>query len=136
MKKIILFFSLCFIFTSCSNDSANTSIVGRWEWTIQHMDSTPFTRTPEITGIQETLTINSNGTYSVSKNNKITNSGTYKKSKEKNYEGKYVKAILYSNTRVTDSVDYYSIDKNSNTLVFSFSLLGYDGAGSREYTRK
>lgn len=135
MKNIFLL--LCFIFLSCDNNNElNTSVVGKWDWTIQNLDAPPFSKTPQTTGLQETLAFNTDGTYSVTINNKITNSGTYKKIVAKNLEGKNVSGILYSNTRVTDSVDYYTIIENSNKLIFSKGIIGLIGSGSREYIKK
>lgn len=131
------FLLLCFVFLSCDNNNElNTSIIGKWDWTIQNLDAPPFSITPQTTGVQETLTFNADGTYSVTTNNKITNSGTYKKFTAKNLEGKNVTGISYSNTRVTDSTDYYTIVAKSNTLIFSKGIIGLIGSGSREYIRK
>ncbi len=135
MKNIFLL--LCFIFLSCDNNSElNTSVVGKWDWTIQNLDAPPFSITPQTTGLQETLNFNTDGTYSVTINNKIANSGTYKKIVAKNLEGKNVSGILYSNTRVTDSIDYYTIVENSKKLIFSKGIIGLIGSGSREYIKK
>ena len=136
MKNIFLFFCLCFGFISCDSDTnLSASVVGKWDWTTQYFDYPPFSKTPETTGLQETLVFKADGTYSVTVNNKTTNSGTYIKKVVKNPEGKKVSAILYSNTRVTDSISYYFIDKNSK-LIFDWGLMGYVGSGGREYIRK
>ena len=136
MKNTFVFFGFCLLFIACDNKSdSSPSVVGQWNWTIQYLDFPPFSKTPETTGLQETLILNADQTYSVTINNKTTNSGTYKKKMVKALNGKSVPAILYSNTRVNDSICYYSIDENNSKLRFDAGLIGIVGAGLREYSK-
>ena len=135
LKNLILFSLL--IFGSCKKDNTSTSgnIVGQWKWTIQYANNPTFNSTPQSTGIQETLSFTSSH-YTVTQNGAVTNAGTYRTSTATGTGGQSVLSILFTNQRITDSVTYYSFGNNSDSLFFSYDLIGTVGSGSRHYGRQ
>lgn len=137
MKKIFLFsvfFSL--LLYSCKKTSTQPNIIGTWVWVVTSADNPVYNSTPLSTGINETLTFTNNGTYSISQNGTITNSGTYKLTTVKGSNGQNVSGVSYSNNRVTDSVNYYTLTNNNDSLIFSHDLIGTVGSGSKHYGRQ
>jgi hypothetical protein len=134
LRPALLFIlGILFLF-SCSKDHPKPAITGQWAWTIQYYDYPTF-ETPQSTGINETLSFNEDGTYSVLQNNSIVNSGTYTTGTASNPNGTSVFSISYSNSRVTDSSTYYELQNNNDSLFFSYDLIGTVGSGSRHYGR-
>src|ERR1700739_3550922 len=95
--------------SSCTKSSGQQNITGEWIWTIQYADNPAYNSTPQSTGIQETLSLAGNGNYSLIQNGIVVNSGTYKTLTAKNTRGETVSGVLYTNTRVKDSVAYYQL---------------------------
>jgi hypothetical protein len=116
--------------------SGQQNITGEWVWTIQYADNPAYSSTPQSTGIHETLSFASNSNYSLIQNGLVVNSGTYKTSTAKNNQGKTISSVLYTNTRIKDSVAYYQLTHNNDSLIFSHDLIGTLGSGSRHYGRK
>jgi len=124
---------ICF---SCKKESSQSNVAGQWHWTIQYADNPAYNSTPQTTGIQELLFLNNDNSYSLMQNGVITNSGTYKLLTAKNTSGQNVSGIQYTNARVTDSVSYYTLANNNDSLFFTFDLIGTVGSGSRHYGRQ
>jgi hypothetical protein len=136
MQRLLLLLFLCLSYFSCKKDSSEANLSGEWIWTLQSAGNPAYNSTPQSTGINEILSFDNNGNYSVSQNGVITNSGTYKTSTAKNTSGETVLSIKYTNARVTDSVDYYMLTNTNDSLIFSYDLIGAVGSGSRHYGRK
>ncbi|MEO8770375.1 MAG: hypothetical protein ABI402_09835 [Ferruginibacter sp.] len=136
MLRPILFFIIGILFLfSCKKDHPQASISGQWTWVIQYRTYPPLFETPQSTGIQEKLSFNDDGTYAVTQNNSVVNSGTYTTGTATNPSGETVLSILYSNSRVTDSLDYYELPNGNDSLFFMYDLIGTVGSGSRHYGR-
>ncbi len=134
LKSFMTFLLLmCF---SCKKDSTQNNLTGQWVWTIQYADNPAYNTTPQSTGIQEILSFNENGNYSLAQNGTIINVGTYKLSTVKNNAGQNVSGIQYTNARVTDSVAYYMLANNNDSLFFTYDLIGTAGSGSRHYGKQ
>jgi hypothetical protein len=137
MQKLTLLVAfVTVLFCSCKKDTTEPTVIDNWTWTIQYANNPAYNSTPQSTGINEILSFNTNGTYSLSQNNSIINSGTYKISSAKNTNGETVASILYTNSRVTDSVAYFELRNNKSTLVVSYDLIGTVGSGARHYNRQ
>ena len=137
MRRFLLFITfLSVICFSCKKDSSQNNLVGQWVWTIQYADNPAYNSTPQSTGIQEILIFNNDDSYSVAQNGVIVNTGTYKLSTAKNTNGQNVSSIKYTNIRVTDSVAYYGLSNNNDSLFFTYDLIGTYGSGSRHYGRR
>ncbi len=134
MRTVAFYFIAVILFISCKKNAADAGITGNWQWTIQYANNPAYNSTPQSTGIQETLSFSSNGKYSVTQNGMITQAGNYKTTVSNTVAGK-VSTVLYSNTRVRDSVAYYTFNNNGNNLVFSNDLSGTIGSGARYYNR-
>lgn len=111
-------------------------LTGQWVWTIQYTDNPAYNQTPQNTGIWETLSFDDRGTYSVTENDAVINTGTYRISDTKSMSGKNIPGVFYTNSRVSDSVSYYSLVGNNDTLFFSNDLIGTVGSGARYYVRQ
>jgi hypothetical protein len=44
--------------------------------------------------------------------------------------------VLYTNKRIADSVSYFVLMNNNDSLFFEYDLIGTQGSGSRHYGRK
>jgi hypothetical protein len=137
MQRLLVFLFFFFILNaSCNKDSSQPNLAGQWIWTVQYADNPAYDSTPQSTGIEETLSFTTDGNYSLTQNGVVTNSGTYKTSTAKNTSGQNIPDILYTNTRVTDSVAYYSLENKNDSLFFTYDLIGTVGSGSRHYGRQ
>lgn len=141
MQKLLLSLLISLLFFSCkkSETSQADPVTGQWKWIIQRENNPAYFSTPATTGIQESLEFNTNGTYAVTQNNIVVNSGTFKTTiATSNRDGSPVSGVLYSNGRVRDSVAYYVV-RNSNdslSLMFCNDLIGTIGSSSRFYGRQ
>ena len=135
LRPTLLFIIGILFLISCHKDHPQPAITGHWIWTVQYYDY-PVFDTPQSTGIQEKLSFNADGTYSVSQNNSIVNSGTYATGTASNPNGTSVLSISYSNSRVTDSTTYFELKNNNDSLFFSHDLIGTVGSGARHYGRE
>lgn len=131
-------FTLYVLLISCKKETVTTPspIEGQWQWAIQYADNPAYNSTPQSTGINETISFLANGTYSVAQNNVAINSGTYKTSATMSSGGELIPTILYSNSRIIDSVAYYKIVSNSDSLIFCHDFIGTLGSGARYYGRR
>jgi hypothetical protein len=138
MRKLILpLFLLSVALFSCKkNDTPQQTIAGQWLWTIQYANNPAYNSTPQSTGINETIAFGTNGTFSLTRNNVIVNTGTYKTSTALSSSGEVIPTVLYTNSRVTDSVAYYKLVNNSDSLIFSHDFIGTVGSGARYYGRQ
>jgi hypothetical protein len=136
LRMCVISALLLLLDSSCTKSAGQQNVKGEWVWTIQYADNPAYNSSPQSTGIQETLSFSNNGTYSLTQNGVIVNSGTYKTSTAKNTRGETVSSVLYTNTRVEDSVAYYQLTNNNDSLIFSHDLIGTYGSGSRHYRRK
>lgn len=137
MRKLLLsLIFLSLLYFSCKKDLSQNNLAGQWIWTIQYTNNPAYDSTPQSTGIQEILSFNNNGNYSITQNGVVANSGTYKTSTTKNTSGQNVATIQYTNTRITDSVAYYMLANNNDSLFFTYDLIGTFGSGSRHYGRQ
>ena len=123
------------LFSSCKKDNPSAALVGQWAWTIEYTNDPGFNSTPQSSGIAETFAFNSNGSYSLTRNSVVVNSGTYRTSTTNSTSGAPIATVLFTNSRVTDSAAYYTITNNSDSLIFSHDLKGTAGSGSRHYGR-
>jgi hypothetical protein len=139
MRQILPVLSLLLLCVSCEKENEATAAIkqlqGNWVWTIQWSGSF-HTSTPQSTGIHEILSFNSNGSYSISKNGTVVNTGTYKTAAVTNENGDKVARIQYSNARVIDSTTYFIISHNNDSLAFGGGMMGIDGTGSKHYGRQ
>jgi hypothetical protein len=119
----------------CKKDSL-TDLSGNWVWTIQHLNGPPFSYTSQSTGIQEVLIFNRDGSYALLQNGVAINTGTYHLSAAMSSRGDKVPGVYYTNTRVRDSVAYYTMTNNGDSLFFAYDLIGTVGSGSRHYGRQ
>jgi len=136
MRQLLLLAFLVVLCFSCNKKSLESNVVGQWIWTIQYANNPAYNYTPQSTGISEKLSFNSNGSYSTTKNGVIVNSGTYKLSTAKSTRGEDVASIKCTNERVRDSVAYYMLAYNNDSLFFTPDLIGTVGSGSRHYGRQ
>lgn len=134
MRTIIFILAVTAVISSCKKSITNANLPGNWQWTIQYSNNPNFNSTPASTGIQEALKFTGNDNYTLTQNGIITQSGTYKTVVSNTPAGK-VSTLLYSNSRVSDSLAYFDINNNGNRLVFSNDLSGTVGSGSRHYDR-
>ena len=90
------------------------------------------------TGVQEILSFTSNGLYTDTKNGIAVNSGTYKNVVNTFTDGygNKVSVIFYSNTHVQDSVAFYSLANNNDSLIISLDNTGFLASESKHYGRK
>jgi hypothetical protein len=109
---------------------------GNWVLAMRWYGGLPYFITAQSTGIHEVLSFNPNGSYSISKNGMVADIGTYKTATVTSPDGERVARIQYSNTRVTDSIDYFIITHNNDSLAFGSGMMGIDGSGSRVYVRQ
>jgi len=134
MKPVqLLLFCAVFFCSSCSKSKIAADIAGECTWIIQYTNNPSYTSTPQSSGIAEIMWLNTNSTYSVKQNGNEVNTGTYKVTKKKSSYGGKVPGILFTNSRVTDSAAYFTLDNDS--LFFSNDLIGTIGSGSRHYGR-
>ncbi len=99
-------------------------------------DNPYYSSTPQSTGINEILTFTSTGTYKIAQNGTVVNNGTYKTITAKSAAGQTVMGISYTNSRVSDSTEYYYLANSNDSLFFAHDLIGTVGSGSRHYGRK
>ncbi len=121
---------------SAAKDSLAPSVTGQWAWTIECTDNPAYNSTPQSKGIAELLSFTETGSYSVTQNGIVTNSGTYRTSTAKSTSGESVPSILYTNSRVSDSAAYYTVTEGGDTLVFSNDFIGTVGSAARYYSRQ
>jgi hypothetical protein len=139
MQKLLLSLLVSLLFFSCKKTETTQadSITGQWKWVIQRENNPAYFSTPATTGIQETIAFNADGSYTVTQNSTVVNSGTYKTIVERcSRDNSKVSGVLYSNARVTDSVAYYQVRNNSDSLMFCRDLIGSAGGSSRFYGRQ
>jgi hypothetical protein len=137
MRKLLLPAFFLILFVSCKKDEApQQTLVGQWIWTIQYANNPAYNSTPQSTGINEKITFNIDGTFSLAQNNIVVNSGTYKTSTASSTHGEVIPSVLYTNSKVTDSVAYYKLANNSDSLIFSHDFIGTFGSGARYYGRQ
>lgn len=129
-------FLICLLFFSCKKNNTQNPIIGKWIWTIQMADNPYYSPTPQSTGINEILTFTSTGTYNIADNDTVVNYGTYKRITAKSSSGQKILGISYTNSRVSDSTDYYYLADSNDSLFFSHDLIGTVGSGSRHYGRR
>jgi len=121
---------------ACGKQSIKSNIVGSWEWTAQYTDNPAYDSSPQSTGIQETLSFDHSGRYYRSQNGNVIDSGTYRTNVSVSTRGKWISGVLYTNNRITDSVSYFVLTNNNDSLFFEYDLIGTVGSGSRHYGRK
>jgi hypothetical protein len=129
---------------SCKKSSPETqNILGNWDWTATFTNNPAYSATPQSTGLNENIYFAINNTYSenrrrfngtIAQDFHVINAGTYRLSSAINTNGATVLSIFYSNSRVTDSVEYYVLE-NKNNLILSKDLIGTVGSGSKHYSR-
>jgi hypothetical protein len=130
---LLIVTSLCF---SCKKESTPAKLTGQWIWTIQYANNPAYNSTPQSTGIQEILSFSDNNDYALTQNGIVTNAGTYHLSAARSTSGQTVSSVYYTNARVTDSVAYYTLTNNNDSLFFTYDLIGTIGSGSRHYGKK
>lgn len=121
---------------SCEKQIIKSNIVGTWEWTVQYAGNPAYNSSPQSTGIQETLFFDHNGRYSLSQNGNMIDSGSYRTNVSVNSSGEWISGVLYTNRRIADSVSYFALTNNNDSLFFEYDLIGTVGSGSRHYGRQ
>ena len=139
MKLLIpALFALIISAMSCSKESQSSTdkkVVGQWTWQSTSVGSPLNTSTPLNTGIQETLALNSNNSWSKIENGSVVNNGSFTTSIETSSRGEKINAIHYRSANgSTDSTAYYSA--NDSVLVFSNDFIGSVGAGAKIYVKQ
>ena len=136
MKYSLFAFLICLLFFSCKKNSTQNPLIGQWVWTLEMPDNPYYFTTPQSTGVNEILTFTSTGDYNIADNGTVVNFGTYKTITAKSTAGQNVLGITYTNSRVSDSTDYYYLANGNDSLFFVHDLIGTVGSGSRHYGRK
>ncbi len=137
MRQLLLLTFLTMLYFSCKKESTpKNNVTGQWIWTINYAGNPAYNSTPQSTGVNEILTFNSNGNYAITQNGITANAGTYHLSNAKSLSGQNVPGIYYTNSRVTDSVAYYTLQYNNDSLFFTYDLIGTVGSGARHYGRQ
>ena len=150
-------FSICLliIFISCNKIDApvtcecpitsltcNSPIIGSWKWIYTWYDYYPVPgknpATPENTGFQETLQLNSNFSWKRIITDSTNESGTFSLGHGSwtPYIGAYIfhyDSIIYCKNCVKD-VDYFQI--SNDTLIFSWGFRGASGSSSKAYKKQ
>jgi len=136
MRICILLFLTASFFTGCKKENeANKEIFGSWNWVKQTNDSwPPVDKTPQSTGINESVTFNSNQTYTIVRNNIQTEVGTFSTEPFTTTSGKSTNKIIFKRGSGLDSVHYFMI--NGTSLSFSYDYSGGAGGGIRFYEKQ
>lgn len=137
MKKLIYLSLVIIGIFSCSaektNKVANADLTGTWNWTQTSGGiAGHINETPETTGKNIELTLNSDYTYSLSENGRKISSGSYNLvMKESIYSEAEERFISYTNDfEHPDAVLITGIIRVSDTNALSISDNNYDGIGS------
>jgi hypothetical protein len=123
-------------FCSCKKDDTTKQIMGNWVWTIQYAGNPTYNTTPFNTGISEILSFNSDGSFKLTQNGLMVNSGKYRTGTARSSNGNTVSAVLYTDPTTIDSVAYFFLANNNDSLIFSYDLIGSVGSGARDYGRQ
>jgi len=136
MRVCILLFLTAFFFAACKKENeTNKEIVGTWNWVKQTNDSwPPVDKTPQSTGINESVTFNSNLSYSIVRNGSQVETGMYKTEPFTSSSGKSSNKIIFKRELGLDSVHYFLISGSS--LSFSYDYSGGAGGGIRFYEKQ
>jgi hypothetical protein len=133
---ILIFVFIAAAFISCKKDnSENTEIFGTWKWVNQTNDSwPPVDVTPQSTGINESVTFNSNHNYSIVRNGNLAETGKFSTAPFTTSSGKTSSKIIFKRESGMDSVHYFQVSGSS--LSFSFNYSGANGASTRFYEKQ
>jgi|SRR4051812_11288897 hypothetical protein len=132
---IFLLFSTAFLFSCKKESETNKELVGSWNWVRQTNDSwPPVEKTPQTTGINETVTFSAGQTYSIVRNTIVAETGRYSTSAFISSGGETLNKIIFRRSSGFDSVHYFRISGNS--LTFSFDYSGGSGGGIRFYDKQ
>ena len=136
MRICFLLILTASFFTSCKKENeANKEIFGSWNWVKQTNDSwPPVDKTPQSTGINESVTFNSNQTYTIVRNNIQAEVGTFSTEPFTTTNGKSTNKIIFNRGSGLDSVHYFMI--NGTSLSFSYDYSGGAGGGIRFYEKQ
>ena len=136
MRICFLLILTASFFTSCKKENeANKEIFGSWNWVKQTNDSwPPVDKTPQSTGINESVTFNSNQTYTIVRNNIQAEVGTFSTEPFTTTSGKSTNKIIFNRGSGLDSVHYFMI--NGTSLSFSYDYSGGTGGGIRFYEKQ
>jgi hypothetical protein len=141
-------FTFCFLFVillfACSNSETSIpkvsgkGLVGDWYWIrTTSANSTGTILTPESTGINEVMLLDSAKNWYDYKNNKLVNSGIYCvghiKRKIAIYEYEYDSICYFQNSKII-GYDYYSL--STDTLIFDPEFAGFYGGQRKVWIRK
>jgi hypothetical protein len=134
------------VINSCKKDpiiAPIQDVTGQWQWLSSWYDrpmSDSNPKTPQNTGIQETIEFSSNNTWLKIQNNIHIDSGTYSTGHGSYlpYIGAYnfvYDSIVYFRNGISEkgTQDYYKI--SNDTLQFSGGFAGISGGGSKFYIR-
>jgi hypothetical protein len=137
IRLSILFFSFATI-QSCKKDTMKPAdITGNWDWIETSTDAAPGPLnplTPLNSGVTQSLNFSANS-WTLTKNNLPISTGTYRTTIATNTSGQSINSIhFYRTNNSTDSVTYYSINKDA--LTFSYDYSGTVGSGATNYVRK
>lgn len=138
MRYLMAFFILAAVVAGCSKSKENGDyrLTGAWEWTSElpaiYMS---LIVSPETTGIHETISFTTSGSYSVVRNGNEVQHGRYTVGRERKYYNLKVKPIWFSSTLPSiDSNTFYYIE--GDRLSFSRDYGGEQGTPYRFYQRR
>ena len=125
-------FALAFAFAACKKlaalspititDTAKTTIVGPWTWSAQYgMGQNPTIQDPANTGINETLQMNADSTWTQTKNGAVVNTGTYLFSPFPEPAGPPATFIYFTNSKYPGEATFDNFDFNYG-FMNSFTL--------------
>src|SRR6476469_1743087 len=132
---ILLLFMDAFLFSCKKENETNKELVGTWSWTRQTNDSwPPLDKTPQTTGINETVSFNADQTYSIVRNNVVAETGRYATSPFTTTSGDVSNKITFNRGSGLDSIHYFRVA--DDLLTFSVDYSGGAGGGIRFYERQ
>jgi hypothetical protein len=132
---------LCLLFgsiiiASCSKENkllTDKEIVGQWSWEVQHSPGGPaLATTPQSTGINESIILNSDNSWSKVQNGTVIHSGTFKIQKLSWSQDGQIKSINFQ-IAGKDSITTYSVA--NDILTFGIAAPGLYGTATRVYKR-
>lgn len=134
--RLLILFVIGAFLTGCKKENDNSKeINGTWNWVKQTNDSWPAVdKTPQSTGINESVTFKDNQTYSIVRNNVHYESGTFTTASFTASSGVTSTKIIFKKGFGMDSIHYFKVSGTS--LTFSMDYSGGAGGGIRFYERQ
>jgi len=145
MKKLLLaLLFVVFVIAGCKKEvtTISTVLAGNWNWVSTWRDSPKSVTnpiTPQNSGVQENLVINSNFHWKLIQNGSPSDSGTYSigHGSYTPYKEAYIyiyDSINYFHSGTSINTDYYEI--SNDTLTFCGCYRGSSGASVKMYIKQ